>query len=78
VHNKFYRILDNTEFARRWWLKSASELKGKPVDPESFRDGNPLDVTPPLTISVRYDGKPPTGRLLILICQSLQNVPQPY
>ncbi|MGH7953983.1 MAG: imm11 family protein [Limisphaerales bacterium] len=56
--DKFYRILDNVEFADRWWLKSPREPNGNPIDSELFCNGKLLNFCPPLTIAVRHHGKP--------------------
>jgi hypothetical protein len=58
MSDKFFRIVDNAELEGRWWLKSPCELNGKPINPELFCDGKLLDFRPPLTISIRHDGKP--------------------
>ena len=58
MSSKFYRILDDGELAGRWWLKSANEPGGNPVDPELFGEGRFLSIRTPLTISIRYKGEP--------------------
>jgi len=56
--NRFYQIEDDVNVAGRWWLKSPRDSSGNPIDPESFRIARRMEVSSPLTISVRRQGAP--------------------
>jgi hypothetical protein len=55
---KYFEMDDFAEIQGRWWLKTPRDASGALIDPELFRNGQLLNLRPPLTISIRYDGEP--------------------
>jgi hypothetical protein len=55
---KYFEMDDFAEIQGRWWLKTPRDASGALIDPELFCNGQLLDLRPPLTISIRYDGEP--------------------
>lgn len=56
--SEYYRLSDDNSIPRRWFLGGARTARGEELDTREFLHAKCLDVSLPLSISVRRSGEP--------------------